>query len=92
MKLTMSAGIPCLTAQQIKMGITVVHKTRSFEQGLGTWNVRPVTENIWLNFKMYFKAARTELKAIRGPTMKKQVSTTTIAYAVIFNNRILKFW
>jgi hypothetical protein len=70
-KLAVSAGIPYSIAQILEFGLTILRNTRDFEQGLSEWNKKSSADQTWPKFKTHFKAAQTELKAIRGPTMQQ---------------------
>ena len=70
-KLATDAGIPYSEAQKLEFGLTLIRSTRDFETGLMNWNAKPSLDKTWENFKLHFKDAQTELKAIRGPTMQQ---------------------
>jgi hypothetical protein len=47
----------------------MIRGTHDFENALGKWEEKPITEKTWPNLKLHFSQAQNELKKIRGPTM-----------------------
>ena len=70
-KLGEAAGIPYTENQLLDVGLTVIRNTHDFERALGDWELLNDNQKTWDRFKLHFKTAQKQLKAIRGPTMQQ---------------------
>ena len=70
-KMAEAAEIPYTTNQLLDIGLTVIRKTRDFEQALGNWELLPAADNTWYRLKSHFKDDQKQLREIRGPTMQQ---------------------
>ena len=68
-KLATQARIPYSEQQLIEFALQMIRGTHDFENALGKWEEKPITEKTWQNLKLHFSQAQNELKKIRGPTM-----------------------
>ena len=70
-KLGEAAGIPYTENQFLDVGLTVIRNTLDFERALSDWELLQDNQKTWEHFKLHFKTAQQQLKAIRGHTMQQ---------------------
>ena len=68
--LAAAANLPRPEAVIINYGISLIQKTGDYERALLDWFNKTAADKTWVNFKQHFTTAQTELKRVRGPTMR----------------------
>ena len=68
--LAQAAHVPKTDAQLVNLGLGLVKKTKDFESALLAWYNLDPNVRTYENFKTHFVTAQTELKKVRGATMR----------------------